>query len=54
MERETYEIDGVDTAACLYTVLVAPQDGCPLYADPNCRGFLTSWLLKPIKELYIC
>lgn len=36
MERETYEIDGVDTAPALYTVLVAPQDDSlmrPLYAD---------------------
>ena len=34
MERETYEIDGVDTAPALYTVLVSPQDDSimrPLY-----------------------
>ena len=34
MENETYEIDGVDTAPALYTVLVSPSDDSlmrPLY-----------------------
>ena len=36
MEHETYEIDGIDTAPALYTILVSPTDDSlmrPLYAD---------------------
>ena len=47
MENETYEIDGVDTAPALYTVLVSSADDSlmrPLYADicEETVGFVTN------------
>ena len=47
MENETYEIDGVDTAPALYTVLVSPSDDSlmrPLYEQ------ITEQLRSAIRE----
>ena len=51
MENETYEIDGVDTAPALYTVLVSSADDAlmrPLYAEicEETVGFVTTQASK--------